>query len=295
MAGTIWLTGARGFVGAHLVRGLERTGRRVRCLTLRGEAPDVASLVAESGVPDVFIHAGWANVFQPQAEEHLTANVAQGRHLIDSMYDLGLRTFLFIGSSSEYGDRQGPLTEDMPPTGPLNNYVQGKLAVAAHGLAEAVRRDRVFVHVRLYYTYGPGQTHNSLINQLFASACAGTPIGLSPCEQFRDYIHVTDAAEGIARLAGTGETGIVNLGSGGVVQLKAFVQRFWRELGADPSLLAFGAHAKPGHEPTQPHCFADLTKLGRLTSWRPTVSLDDGIRRTVAELRAHTPAAQSAP
>ncbi len=58
------------------------------------------------------------------------------------------------------------------------------------------------------------------------------------------------------------------------------------QLGGDSTMLHFGAHRKPDHEPTQPYCYADLDKLKALTNWSPLLSVEDGIKRTVQDLCA---------
>ena len=52
----------------------------------------------------------------------------------------------------------------------VNNYVKGKIALAKYGLEEERRKNKIFIHSRLFYTYGAGQQHNSLINQIFKNA-----------------------------------------------------------------------------------------------------------------------------
>ena len=250
-----------------------------------GNRNAIGAALDTCGVPDVFIHLGWEGVYEPQADVHVTTNVKHGVNLVDELYDRGTRTFVLIGSSSEYGDRKGLLSEDLQPAGVPNNYVKGKLALARYGFDAAARFGRTFLHVRLFYTFGAGQRHDSLINQLYKSYVERAPLELSPCEHYRDYIHISDAVEGIERISRVDESAIVNLGSGSVVQLRKFIERFWAQLGGDPGLLKFGAHKKPAHEPTQPCCYADLSRLKRLTDWVPALAMEDGIRRTILDLR----------
>jgi len=238
------------------------------------------------GAPEAFLHLGWGHVYQTQSPEHLTTNVQNGINLVDACFEGGVKRFVMIGSSSEYGERVGALSEDLASEGELNNYIKGKVALSSYGLEAATRLGRTFLHVRLSYTFGAGQQHNSLINQLFKSSVERRPISLSPCEHYRDYIYVGDVAEGITRISQVEESGIVNLGSGKVIQLKEFIRQLWSQLGSDPKLLKFGAHTKPTHEPLQPHCYLDLTKLKSLTDWTPTWSIQDGIAETVAQLRS---------
>jgi len=247
----------------------------------------IREILGKYGVPDTFIHLGWGNVYQPHDPVHLTTNLQDGMNLVDELYDFGAERFLLVGSSSEYGERTGALSEEIEPLGQTNDYVRAKSQLASYGLKMAEERSKKFIHVRLFYAYGAGQKHNSLINQLFRSHLEGARISLSPCEQYRDYIHVSDAAEGIKRICNVNRSAILNLGSGAVIQLREFVELLWKELGSSPDLLAFGAHDRPVHEQSQPHAFADLTNLRTLTSWSPSLSISEGIKRTVSQLIAN--------
>ncbi|MDA1095654.1 MAG: NAD(P)-dependent oxidoreductase [Chloroflexi bacterium] len=295
---TVWLSGSRGFVGTHLVRRLRGGGYAVTCVSNASPSDErvvhldfadrrqIQEALDRLGAPEVFLHLGWGHVYQPQSPDHLTTNVQNGINLIDACFERGVQRIVMIGSSSEYGERVGALSEDLAPEGALNNYIKGKLALAAHGFEAAARLNRTFLHVRLSYTFGAGQQHDSLINQLFRSSVERTALDLSPCEHYRDYIYVGDVAEGIERISRVDRSAIVNLGGGKVIQLKEFIRLFWTHLGSDPDLLRFGAHTKPAHEPPQPHCYLDLARLKSLTHWTPTWSIQDGIADTVAQLRS---------
>ena len=53
--------------------------------------------------------------------------------------------------------------------------------------------------------------------------------------------------------------------------------------GASPEKLIFGAHEKPLFEQNQPKAYADLTKLKYLTNWKPSLSIEEGIKQTINE------------
>lgn len=296
MSNTIWLSGSRGFVGTYVARSLVNSGNKIICVSnsfstdenivhINYSNRDQIKLALEKyGVPDTFIHLGWGNVYEPHHECHINENVQDGINLIDELYKVGVQRILLIGSSSEYGDRTGSLQENYPPTGKVNNYVNGKIALCKYGLEAAEKFNRIFIHIRLFYTYGAGQKHNSLINQLFKSSLQGGDMNLSPCEHFRDYIYVSEAAEGIIRISNVNQSGIVNLGSGSVILLKEFVKLFWNELRADPECLIFGSHDVSLLEQSQPKSYADLTALKNMTNWAPSLSIEDGIKNTVDQL-----------
>ena len=74
-------------------------------------------------------------------------------------------------------------------------------------------KNKLFLHVRLFYAYGEGQRKDS-INQLYYNAIQNNPISLTPCEHYRDYIYIDDVVIGIEKLLRFKKSQIVNLGSG---------------------------------------------------------------------------------
>jgi|GEM_PF-3484346 len=292
----IWVSGSRGFIGKYLVRALQTSSDDITCVTCRQTSDDnviyidcsdkrhIREIINRYGVPDVFIHLGWGSVYEPQSDVHSTSNISNSKNLISELFCAGLEKFIFLGSSSEYGDREGPLSENTEPSGKLTNYVKGKLEVASYGFEMAKLFEKVFVHLRLFYAFGAGQHQNSLINQLYRSHLGNTSLNLSPCQHFRDYIHISDVVEGIGRISSINESAIVNLGSGRAIMLRDFIELFWNCLGGNPDLLHFGAHPKPEHEPQQPYCYANLDTLRRLTGWTPSLSLIEGIKETLHTL-----------
>src|SRR5947209_6574756 len=110
----IWLTGARGFVGRRVASVLTQAGVQLHCFTNAnagssgidpGEtasvrmdymcAKDVGAHVRRFGLPDVFIHLGWGDMDKPDSSLHLEGNVQEGKVLINTLFEQGLKTFIF--------------------------------------------------------------------------------------------------------------------------------------------------------------------------------------------------------
>ena len=300
---TIWLTGSRGFIGKHLVQALKETSFQIKCFTnspleetdkQNGELDcffmnylsetDIKRQVDLFGLPDIFLHMGWADMPKPESELHLSENVNAGKTLIETLFKLGLKKFLFIGSMNEYGGRIGLLSENMKPQGRLTNYAKGKIDVADFGFQNAKLYKKIFIHIRLFYVFGPGQRKGSLINELYIAGRQGVDVKLGPCEHYRDYIHVLDAVKGIYLASNVNKSTTINLGSGTFIRLKDFVILFWETLRADTERLKFGAYSMREGEPEQPRSYADLTHLKKLTNWLPSRSIEDGIKLTIEQL-----------
>jgi nucleoside-diphosphate-sugar epimerase len=303
VAKTIWLTGSRGFVGRRVFSELKRAGHQVHSFTnVEGgsgktvsgstitlnyrDSSDIHRRLSELGLPDVFLHIGWGDMDKPESPYHLGENVPAARTLIETLFQAGLQKFLFVGSMNEYGARTGLLSEDMGPEGRLTNYAKAKIEVAKIGFESARIHNKMFLHVRTFYVYGAGQREGSLINDLYKAYCTGTETKLSPCEHFRDYVHVADVAEGLRRITEVEGSRTVNLGSGQVVEVKEFVKLLWRELGGDASKLKFGDRQVRADEPEQPKSYADLRGLKAATGWAPMITLEEGAKLTAQELKA---------
>ncbi len=245
---------------------------------------DISKAVENLGLPDVFIHSGWGGVGNPHAEVHIEDNVVQSKNIIKVLYKAGLDKIVFLGSMDEYGDQPGPLYEYMEPKGSITNYAQGKIAVAKYGLEIAKEMNKKFIHIRLFYTYGPLSREGTIIQELYHGYKKNREISLGPCERFRDYIYVSDTMKGIRLLSDVEESTTVNLGSGKAIKLKEFVSTFWKILGGKPEMLHFGDKLIE-EEHIQPNYYANLDKLRKLTGgWKPSVSLEEGIRLTIKEL-----------
>ncbi|MBI3632696.1 MAG: NAD(P)-dependent oxidoreductase [Candidatus Vogelbacteria bacterium] len=300
MKSKVWVTGSSGFIGSALVKSLREHAFNVTCITnsetVQKDAvfvnyesrESIRSVLAEKGVPDILFHLGWGNVYEPQSPIHLEQNLKNTKTLLDELYERGLKKAILVGSSSEYGSREGCLSESDPPMGRLTNYAQGKIEACQYGFEAAKKYHRIFIHVRLFHTLGVGDRQSSLINQLYKSYRDSKVLGLTSCEQFRDYIYLSDAAEGMVRMSGINSSEIVNLGSGNKIRLKELIELFWKRLSAPPELLKFGVHERPGHEPVQPPCYASLEKLMKLTNWQPLVSIEEAVSKTVSELETRS-------
>jgi len=298
----IWLTGSRGFIGRSLVQNLRNAQVDLTCLTqdagiqagVAGETfpvyvnyldiTDIEKKVSSLGMPDVFIHLGWGDMRNPDSPLHLNDNVKMARNFIETLFRLGLKKFIFIGSMNQYGSRTGLLSEDMEAQGPLTNYAKAKNEVERLGLQAAARFGKIFISVRVFYVLGADQRRGSLINDLFIARRKGESISLSPCAFYRDYIHLLDLVEGLRRICAVEQSTIINLGSGNAVRMKDFVSAFWQVMGGDVDQLKFGVRTLLPGEIEQPKSYADLKRLIGLTGWQPRLSLEDGIIKTIESL-----------
>ena len=301
---SVLVTGATGFIGPHLVRHLVATGARVACL-LESQAEErnlpadvtghVADLRDGQAVreivrairPAVVFHLAAVGVtdFGVDPMTALQVNVGGTLNLLLALEGTSYRRFLFVGTSHEYGHSQPPFREEQPPA-PANVYAASKSA--AWLFCQMYQRTRGWPAsgVRPFGAYGPGQRPPAFLPALIQAGLHGQDFDMTGGEQVRDLVYVTDVVEGMIRAAAMPgvEGRTFNLCSGEGVSL-AEVARRAQALMGHPSRVNLGA--LPYRAGQIWHMVGDNTAAQQVLGWQPTVSLDEGLRRTVAWCKAH--------
>jgi len=294
---TIWLSGSRGFIGKYLKKKLLNSNHNLVCISNQknnfeddvqfinfSSRKSIREFVDKNGCPDIFFHLGWGNVYDPHSVLQ-QENYIEGVNLIDVLFESGTKKIIHTGSSSEYSGFEGKLSEDLKIINYENNYIKEKLNLCNYGIGKSKEVDKIFINVRVFYAYGSGQRSSSLINLLYDSFLKQLNVNLTAGEHFRDYIYVSDVADGLISIMKINSSEIINLGSGEVIKVKDYILKFWEILGGDRKLLSFGAIKSIPSQPTQPWSFADMDKLTKLTNWHPSIDLTSGINKTIFNLK----------
>jgi len=241
----VLVTGAAGFIGSHLCSHLLGAGHQVvgvddfdpyyprarKEANLRGvpasarwrflEA-DAGSAVLEEpleGADAVYhlaarpgVRASWGEAFAQTATE----NIVKTQRLLEAAAKAQVSAFVFVSSSSVYGDAsEGPRTEDGPlaPGSPYGvSKVAGEHLTHLYGRERGVRS----VVVRPFSVYGPRERPDKALQRFLCAARDGTAVTVhGDGEQRRDFTYVEDVAAGIARAGERAPSGTtLNLCSG---------------------------------------------------------------------------------
>jgi nucleoside-diphosphate-sugar epimerase len=279
---SVLVTGADGFIGAHLVRALRAAGHVVVTHTRR--QGDIRNcLLNFEGVGHVFHLA--ARTFVPESwsaplgfyEVNLlgTVNVLE--------YCRASGASLTMVSSYVYGvPSRLPIAEDEPLCA-FNPYSHTKILAEETGLYYQRQFGVPLTIVRPFNIYGPGQNRRFLIPTILNQAVdpRQTTIVVADLRPRRDYIFIADLIDLLVRTAFRREGGIFNAGSGsswGVGEVIAMVNR----------LLPV---PKPVHAngPMRPDevidVIADISRARHEFGWEPQVTLLDGLLDTLAWIR----------
>ena len=266
------MTWFEGKEGLTFIEGDISDASLVNSLFERYEFDVVFNLAARAGVryslenPDVYF----------------ATNVDGTRHLLQAMRFHEVKKIVLASTSSLYAGLPMPFTEDRPVDRPLSPYAASKkaaevLAFTYHHLFD------IDVSILRYFTvYGPAGRPDMAPFRFIRWIDEGVPIEMfGDGSQARDFTYVDDIARGTILAAKPLGYEILNLGGGkrptSLMQLiDAMEQRLGKKAQIDH---------KPFHNADMKETWADISKAGELLGWEPTVSLEEGLDRTIAWYR----------
>jgi nucleoside-diphosphate-sugar epimerase len=195
----VFVTGANGFIGRNLCAQLEVRGHSV-IRYRRGE--DLRFL--KTLKPNLIFHLA-AEIYKP--ELMFSTNVQLTYELLEATKDVDYETFVYCGSSSEYGRRTRPISErdSLQPT-TMYEATKAAASVLCQGYAKPI------MIVRPFSVYGPLEPEHRLIPTIYR--CWDTHATLSLCEAAHDWIYVEDVIDGLSIAASSHHKGVLNLGTG---------------------------------------------------------------------------------
>jgi GDP-L-fucose synthase len=294
------VTGGRGFLGKHTCRTLDSCGATTVATGSSDfnltEQSDVRRLYAELS-PDIVVHLAaacggiGANVQNPG--RFLYENAIMGLLLLDEARQAGLKKFVLISTTCAYPkDAPLPLQEDSIWTGkPVG-------ATGPYGMAKRLLHEACETYGRQYgldttvlvpaNLYGPEdhfeEEKSHVIPAIIRRFVEAQEAGLEEVVNWgsgtptREFLHVADAARGIAIAAGT-QTGAepINLGTGVETSIAELTNIIAKAVGYTGRLK--WDTSKPDGQPKR---YLDVTRANNQLGFHAEVPLSDGIAETVA-------------
>ncbi len=293
----IWVAGHRGMVGSALVRRLARedceiltAGRDVLDLTrqdrteawLAREKPDVA-IIAAARVGGIL-----ANDSEPAS--FLYDNLMIEVNAIHAAYQAGVEKLLFLGSSCIYPKHAPqPMPEECLLEGQLEptNQWYAIAKIAGIKLCQAYRRQygADFISAMPTNLYGPGDNFDLMsshvapaliakMHRAKVEGAAGVEIWGSGRPK-REFLHVDDLADACVHLLRTYSDELhVNVGTGEDLSIAELAEMIRGIVGFEGKLVY-----DPDRPDGTPRKLLDVRRLTAL-GWRPTITLEDGLRAT---------------
>lgn len=291
------ISGASGFIGAAVTRLAVAAGHdvavvarggsalarlngarvtEIRCdLDRPGEYADCLAAFA----PETAIHCAWGGIAGAARDDAAAQapNYTLSLGFLEACRRTGCTAWIGLGSQAEYGRADSKLDENSA-TAPTTLYGAVKLAVADTARLACAKAGMRFAWMRVFNTYGPGDSPGFLVPSLIERLLSGQRPSLSAGTQIWDLLHVDDAARAILHVATHDLTGIFNLGGGDPRTIRRIAEDVRDAI--DPTLsLGFGDIPMAANGPT--HLEADIGRL-RAAGWAPTIPWATGLAETIA-------------
>jgi len=291
----VLVTGARGFVGRHLVPHLAARGWEP--LATDREDLDVADPGAVTAAiaraaPDAVVHlAALSSVGAAQSDpaRSFRVNYAGARNLLDALERHAPHArLLLVGSGEVYGPLEAgaaPFGEDAPLR-PATLYGRSKAAADLLGRAYASRGLAV-VRARAFNHSGPGQAPDFVLAS-FARQLVEIEKGiLEPIliagnlESTRDFSDVRDVVAAYAALLDPGVApGAYNVASGVERRIGDLLLRLMRCMGVRAEIAVEASRVRPATRSA-----GSAARLRAATGWAPRIALDDTLASLAEDWR----------
>ncbi|MCX8008440.1 MAG: SDR family oxidoreductase [Patescibacteria group bacterium] len=307
---TCLVTGGSGFIGSHLVDVLLERNYKVLVIDnlitgteknilhhkqnenfsfIHRDVRDVLEI--QGSIEYIFHLASPASVidYQKYPEETALVNSVGTRNLLLIAKEKKSR-FLFASTSEVYGDpKEHPQKEtywgNVNPIGVRSCYDESKrygemmtqLYYREYGVDTRI--------IRIFNTYGPRmrETDGRVISNFITQALKGDPITVyGKGTQTRSFCYVSDLVEGIWRVMESDSLrgDVVNLGNPEEYRIIDLAEKIKAMTNSSSEIIC---RDLPQDDPVVRR--PDITKATRITGWKPTVSLNDGLQRTIEYYR----------
>jgi dTDP-glucose 4,6-dehydratase len=307
----VLVTGAGGFVGSHLTERLVSAGARVRAMVhynalgtwgwldqspVRGDIDVIASDLADRDSvmramkgSEIVFHLG-ALIAIPYSYEapasYVHTNVIGTLNVLQAARELGVERVVHTSTSEVYGTAQYVPIDEKHPLQGQSPYSASK--IGADKMAEAFHRSFgvPVVTLRPFNTFGPRQSARAVIPTIITQCLAGATVHLGSLEPTRDFNYVSDSVEGYLLAASTdnvvGMT--LNLGSGREISVGDLASKIMKMTGSAATIESDERRLRPEASEVD-RLLADNSLAQSLLGWRPQVTLEDGLARTIDWIR----------
>lgn len=300
----ILVTGGSGFLGSHLCESLLSQGAEVICLDnfFTGARRNIEhlldhkrfDLIRHDVTFPIYLEIDQIyNLACPASPIHYQHDPVQTTktsvHGAINMLGLAKRVkakILQASTSEVYGDpSEHPQTEaywgHVNPIGPRSCYDEGKRC-AETLFFDYWRQNKLRIKVaRIFNTYGPRMHPNDgrVVSNFILQALRGQDITIyGDGAQTRSFCYVDDLIDGLVRLMASAEdvVGPINIGNPHEFSMLQLAKSILDLTGSRSKIIY---RPLPQDDPRQRQ--PDITKAQELLGWKPTVSLNDGLVKTI--------------
>jgi NAD dependent epimerase/dehydratase len=306
----IIVTGADGFIGSHLVETLVDEGYDVRAFVyynsfnswgwldtfpkeklkkieiFTGDIRDPSGVRLAMKGMDVVFHLA-ALIAIPYSyhspDSYVDTNVKGTLNILQAARDLNIERVIVTSTSEVYGTAlYVPIDEKHPKQG-QSPYSATK--IGADAISDSFYRSfgMPVTIIRPFNTYGPRQSARAVIPTIITQLLSGVQeIKLGALHPTRDLLFVKDTAQGFIEIA-SAEQSIgeeINICTNSEITVGDLAQKLINMINPAAKIICDDVRLRPMKSEVE-RLFGDNTKIKKLTNWQQSVSLDEGLKKTI--------------
>lgn len=313
---TFLVTGGSGFIGSWFCDVLDGFGAKIICVDnlSSGSIDNIKHLIGKDDFEfhktdilnykcdkklDYVVHMAsiaTPGIYQKYPVETLDTNLIGTREMLKLAEKYNVKGFLLTSTSEVYGNpgnKNIPTSEDyygyVNSYGPRAMYDEAKRGAEAYCYSFFLKNPKLPIRiVRIFNTYGPkldikstSQYGRALVKFIW-QALHNKPITIySDGKQTRAFCYIVDQLEGLFNLLLAPKINgeVINIGSNKENTIYELAKKIIK-IADSKSKLEFGSRPNYDLKDDPKRRCADITKAAKLLGWKPTISLDEGLRRT---------------
>jgi len=308
----VFVTGAGGFIGSHVVEALVRHGAKVKALVLynsmgswdwldqvpanikdqlevvAGDIRDGSFISAMVEKCDIVLHLA-ALISIPFSyiapASFVDTNVTGTLNILEAARRAGVSRVVCTSTSEVYGTAQQVPIDELHPLRAQSPYAASKVAADQMALAFHRSFGLPVVILRPFNTFGPRQSARAVIPTIITQLANGVrEIKLGSLHPTRDFLFVKDTVRGFLHAAvaegGLGE--VVNVGAGFEISIGETASAIVRLMGTNATVVQTQERIRPENSEVE-RLYAKIEKAGELIGWAPEFAGRSGFERGLSE------------
>ncbi|MBR1368840.1 NAD-dependent dehydratase [Methanocalculus chunghsingensis] len=311
----VLVTGAGGFIGSHLVDELVRRGADVtaflhynarndwgmlddrynenddRVSVVMGDVTDGFAVSHAIEGQDIVFHLA-ALIGIPYSyiapESYINTNVMGTLNVLEACRRHDVGKIVHTSTSEVYGTAQyTPINEKHPLHG-QSPYSASK--IAADKIAESYycSFSLPVATLRPFNTFGPRQSNRAVIPTIITQALTSDRISLGSLTPVRDLTYVSDTVQAFLRMAecdsAVGLT--INAGNGKGITIGELAAKIVTQINPEAQIINNDERIRPEKSEVRV-LVCDNSAAEEILGWKPSISLDEGLRKTVDWMKEH--------
>jgi NAD dependent epimerase/dehydratase len=311
----VLVTGAGGFIGSHLVDALMERGADVtafvhynarndwglleeragdhgeRLRVVLGDVTDASSVAAAVQEKEIVFHLA-ALIGIPYSYvapgSYVNTNVRGTLHVMEACRHTPVERVVHTSTSEVYGTALYSPIDERHPLQAQSPYSASKIGAdkivesyyCSFGLPVAT--------LRPFNTFGPRQSARAVIPTLITQALTSDRVQLGSLAPVRDLTFVGDTVQAFLRMAEVEDAvgRVIHTGTGRGVTIGDLAALILSRVNPGATVVADGERVRPEGSEVM-HLVCDPALAGKILGWKPRVTLEEGLDRTIAWMREH--------